>query len=212
MLRYWVWLSTRKAIGRAGMLAALRHFGTPEAVYLADEQSLREVEGLRKTESLLDKDLTQTDRILNDCYRLNIHILTWQDAQYPQRLRNIPDPPVLLYYQGTFPAVDSELIIAMVGTRRASVYGMIQAKQLGNELGRYGAIVASGGAEGIDTMALRGALGSGKAVIAVLGGGHDRLYPAKNRELFADVRAHGCLLSEYPPGTPPLGEHFPVRN
>ena len=212
MLRYWIWLATRKHIGSSGMLAVLAHFGTPEAAYHADAESYQLVEGLRRTDSLEDKDLKETDRILSACYRQNIHILTWQDAAYPERLRNIPDPPALLYYQGNFPAIDTEPVIAVVGTRRASAYGMIQAKQLGNELGRYGAIVASGGAAGIDTMALKGALGSGKSVIAVLGGGHDKLYPASNRDLFEDIRAHGCLISEYPPGTPALGEHFPVRN
>lgn len=212
MLRYWIWLATRRHIGSSGMLAVLEHFGTPEAAYHADAEAYRLVEGLRRTDTLEDKDLKETDRILRECYRQNIHILTWQDAAYPERLRNIPDPPALLYYQGNFPAIDTEPVIAVVGTRRASAYGMIQAKQLGNELGRYGAIVASGGAAGIDTMALKGALGSGKSVIAVLGGGHDKLYPASNKDLFEDIRAHGCLISEYPPGTPALGEHFPVRN
>ena len=100
----------------------------------------------------------------------------------------------------------------MVGTRKASAYGLLQAKRLGYELGRYGAIIVSGGAAGIDTMALRGAISSGTAPVAVFACGVDIDYPTNNRSLFEDIRAHGCVISELPPGTPPLAEHFPPRN
>ena len=100
----------------------------------------------------------------------------------------------------------------MVGTRRASAYGLLQAKRLGYELGRYGAIVVSGGAAGIDTMALRGAISSGTPPVAVFACGVDIDYPAANRSLFEDIRTHGCIISELPPETPPLAEHFPSRN
>ena len=100
----------------------------------------------------------------------------------------------------------------MVGTRKASLYGMQQAKMLGYQLGRLGAIVVSGGADGIDTMCLTGALTAGRPVIAVLGCGVDVVYPAKNKGLFEDIRYHGCLISEYPPGTPAYSYNFPVRN
>ncbi|MBQ1264200.1 MAG: DNA-processing protein DprA [Oscillospiraceae bacterium] len=141
-----------------------------------------------------------------------IRILTWQDAAYPNRLRTIDDAPVVLYCKGTVPDIDEEPVIAMVGTRKASAYGLMQAKQLGFQLGKMGAIVTSGGADGIDTMCLKGALSAGNPVIAVLGCGVDVVYPAFNRHLFEDICANGCLISEYPPGTPALGAHFPVRN
>ena len=210
MLKYWLWLTTRQGLGHKGAMAALQHFGTPEQAFFAPDYD--GIEGLDNPEPLLDKSLEEPERILGECYRRNIHILTYQDAAYPERLRNIDDPPLLLYYQGVLPAVDTEPVIAMVGTRHASVYGLVQAKQLGFQLGRLGAIVVSGGADGIDTLSLTGALSSGRPVIAVLGGGVDVVYPAKNRSLFEDIRYHGCLLSEYPPGTPALGAHFPVRN
>ena len=114
---------------------------------------------------------------------------------------------------GRLPDLDiAEADIAMVGTRRASAYGLLQAKRLGYELGRYGAIVVSGGAAGIDTLALRGAVSSGTPPVAVFACGVDVDYPAANRSLFEDLRTNGCVMSELPPGTPPLPEHFPSRN
>ncbi|MEI3089308.1 MAG: DNA-processing protein DprA [Oscillospiraceae bacterium] len=168
--------------------------------------------GPENAEPLEDKDLTEPRRILSECHRKSIHILTWQDAAYPARLRSIDDPPLLLYYQGTLPDIDAEPVIAMVGTRHASLYGLQQGKMLGYQMGRLGAIVASGGADGVDTVCLTGALTAGGPVIAVLGCGVDVAYPAKNRGLFEDIRYHGCLISEFPPGTPPYPDNFPVRN
>ena len=194
------------------MHAALRRFGSPEAVFYADAEAYRGIEGLKNAEPLEDKDLAEPRRILSECHRKSIHILTWQDAAYPARLRSIDDPPLLLYYQGTLPDIDAEPVIAMVGTRHASLYGLQQGKMLGYQMGRLGAIVASGGADGVDTVCLTGALTAGGPVIAVLGCGVDVAYPAKNRGLFEDIRYHGCLISEFPPGTPPYPDNFPVRN
>ena len=212
MLKYWLWLTTRKGMTVREQLAVLRHFGTPEAAYCADAGALRGIEGLRSAKPLEDKSLDEAETVLNDCYRRQIAIMTYQDAVYPDRLRQIDDPPLVLYYQGTVPAIDTEPVIAVVGTRRASAYGLLQAKQFGYQLGRMGAIVVSGGADGIDTMALKGALTAGNPVVAVLGCGVDIAYPAANRGLFEDVRARGWLVSEYPPGTPANSFHFPVRN
>ena len=212
MLKYWIWLATRKGLGPRGALAVLRRFSSPEQAYCAGREDFADMEELRDPAPLLDKDMRGPEKILQQCYQKNIHILAYQDAAYPERLKNIDDPPIVLYYQGTIPAIDTEPVIAMVGTRRASAYGLLQAKQLGYQLGRNGAIVASGGAAGIDTLCLTGALTAGRPVIAVLGCGVDVTYPAANRTLFEDIRHHGCLLSEYPPGTEALPHHFPVRN
>lgn len=211
-MKYWLWLTTRKGLGAKSALAVLRFFGSPEAAFYADADQYRRIEGLRSPSCLEDKDLSEPERIMSECYRQNIHILTYQDAAYPARLKNIDDPPLVLYYQGTLPAFDEEPVIAMVGTRHGSGYGLMQAKNLGLHLAKMGALIISGGAEGGDSMALRGALASGRPVAAVLGCGVDVVYPACNRELFADIRSHGCILSEYAPGTPALGAHFPVRN
>ena len=212
MLKYWLWLTTRKGLGSRGALAALRYFGTPEAAFCADAAACEDIEGLQDASALLDKDMSEPERILSQCYQKNIHILTYADAAFPERLRNVEPPPLVLYYQGMLPAVDTEPVVAVVGTRKASAYGLLQAKQFGFQLGRTGMIVVSGGASGIDTLALRGALSAGNPVIAVLGCGVDVTYPAANRSLFEDIRRHGCLISEYPPGTPPRPGNFPVRN
>lgn len=212
MLEYWLWLSGRRGLGVRGLRALLEQFGTPEAVYCAsDTEYPSDIRPDGRT-SLADKELAPARQILQQCYRQCIHIVTLQDAVYPQRLKNIDDAPLVLYYQGVLPDFDAEPVIAMVGTRRASAYGLLQAKRLGYELGRYGAIVVSGGAAGIDTLALRGAVSSGTPPVAVFACGVDVDYPAANRSLFEDLRTNGCVMSELPPGTPPLPEHFPSRN
>lgn len=214
MLRYWLWLTTRKGLGARGQLALLTHFGAPDAAYMADEAAYRQVAGLprRDLSSLMDKSLDLPERILNECYEKEIKLLTLQDAQYPERLRNIDDPPVLLYYRGRLPSFDTEAVVAMVGSRKASAYGLVNAKRIGFQLGKCGAVVASGMAAGVDTMALTGALTAGRPVVGVLGCGADVVYPPSNASLYRDVEQHGCLLTEYPPGTRPYGQNFPVRN
>lgn len=211
MLKYWIWLTTRKYVGTRGAYLLLRHFGSPEAVYFAEENAYKAVSAIRNPKGLLDKDLGGAEKILRACHEKGLFVLTMQDAAYPHRLRVLDDPPLVLYGKGTLPDLDGP-VIGVVGTRYASLYGMQQARRMGYGLSRCGATVVSGGAKGIDTEALEGALLGGNPVVAVLGNGVDVVYPAGNRKLFSDVAAKGCLLSEYPPGTPPNREHFPVRN
>ena len=212
MLKYWIWLSTRQNVSGVQAIALLSRFGSAVAIYQADEEALKRGSDAPVPPSLLDKSLTGAEVILQQCYQKNIHVMTIQDAQYPARLRTIDDPPIVLYYKGIFPAIDTSPVIAMVGTRKASAYGLMQAKRLGYQVAKCGGMVVSGGAEGIDTMCLTGALSANRPVIAVLGCGVDVVYPASNRTLFEDIAFHGCLISEYPPQTPALGSHFPVRN
>ncbi len=214
MLHYWLWLATRKHLGVKGQLAVLTHFGTPEAAYFADPAEYRQIPSLKAKEyaSLEDKQLDEAEAILRACYEKNIKILTWQDAQYPERLKNIDDPPIVLYYKGRLLSFDTEAVVAMVGARKASAYGLVNAKRMGFQLGKCGAVVASGLAAGIDTMAILGALTAGNPVVGVLGCGADVVYPRNNESVYRDVEAHGCLITEYPPGTPPYGYNFPVRN
>ncbi len=213
-LKYWVWLSALDGLTNLSRLRLLAQFGSPENVYYASEEELARVEGLSRgqVKRLEDRSLTEADRILGRCEALGLRVLTLQDAEYPSRLRNIFDPPVLLYMKGRLPAVDEEVSIAMVGTRGATPYGIRSAEELGYGLAKQGAVVVSGMAEGIDAAALRGALRAGGRVISVLGCGIDVIYPKENRYLYEDVAASGVLLSEYAPGTEPRGEHFPVRN
>lgn len=156
--------------------------------------------------------MAEADRVLADCERLGIRIMTLQDADYPERLRQLYDAPCVLYLKGKLPDFDEEAAIGVVGTRDATEYGKTMAKRIGLELARGGAVVVSGIATGIDTCAVRGALQAGGTVVSVLGGGIDVPYPRENRFLYEDVAATGLLISEYPPGTENRGAHFPVRN
>ena len=214
MLLHWIWLSQCPRLNQAGAMALLAQFGDPEGIYLAGEGELRRVPDLRQEAlpGLLDKSLDAAEQILRDCYDKCIHILTYRDGAYPGRLHAIGDPPLVLYYRGVLPDFDSEPAIAVVGTRRASPYGLITAKRLGYQIAQCGGLVISGLAAGIDSMAMTGALTQGKPAVGVLGCGADVVYPPRNENLFADVAARGCILTEYPPGTPPQGYHFPRRN
>lgn len=212
-LKYFLWLTTRKGFwpGEAGAL--LDHFGTPEAAYYAEgeEYDLMGLTGQKKA-ALLDKDLSGAERILADCARLDIRILSIQDADYPELLGQIYDPPVILYWKGRALSVDDRLTLGVVGARKASAYGEVLAGKLGLELARNGAALVSGIARGIDAAGIRGALQGGGAVVSVLAGGLDVGYPKEHRWLYEDVAATGTLLSEYPPGTEAAGSHYRPRN
>ena len=213
-LKYWVWLSSLEGLTNLNRLRMLAQFGTPENVFYASTEEISRVEGLSRGQAALlaNKSLNEAERILGECERLGLRILTLQDAEYPARLRNIFDPPVLLYCKGRLPVVDEEVTIAMVGTRAATPYGIRSAEEIGYGLAKQGAVVVSGMAEGIDAASIRGALRAGGKVISVLGCGIDVVYPSQNEYLYKDVSVTGVLLSEYAPGTEPRGSHFPIRN
>ena len=213
-LKFWLWLTELPGLTNQTRLALLRHFPTPEDVYYADPAEVLLTEGITReqAELLEDKDCAAAEKVLADCRELGLHIVTISDAAYPNRLRNIFDPPCLLYVRGRLPAFDDEAAVAVVGTRDCTPYGVSCAEKLGFGLAAGGALVVSGLARGIDSAALRGALRGGGTVTAVLGNGLDVVYPRENRYLYEDIAASGALLSEYPPGTPPEGRHFPVRN
>lgn len=213
-LKYWVWLTTLPGLGQRTKLQLLEHFASPEEIYFAPEEELLLAEGVTKAQCALlaDKSLDRAEKVLEDCAKDGQFLLTMDDAAYPARLRNIYDPPLLLYGKGSLPLFDEEVAVTVVGTRSCTPYGVKAASELGYELAKQGALLVSGMAKGIDGEALRGALRAGGFTAAVLGGGADVVYPAANRRLYEDIAATGVILSEYPPGTEPRGEHFPVRN
>lgn len=214
MLKYWVWLAELPGLKGPSRLALLRHFGSPEDIFFADREELLLAEDVPpgQAELALNRDLSAADRILADCQRLGQRILTIQDAEYPQRLRNIFDPPLVLYVKGRMPAIDEEAAIAVVGTRECTPYGVASAERLSQELAASGAVVVTGLAKGVDAAAARGALRAGGTVVGVTGNGLDVYYPWESRDLYDDVAAAGVLLSEYPPGSEPEKHHFPARN
>ncbi|MGO5023106.1 DNA-processing protein DprA [Lawsonibacter sp. LCP25S3_G6] len=212
-LKYWLWLTTRPGMTPGKVLMLLDHFVTPERIYYADQEEyalfpLTE----RQRRGLEDKSMDRPQDILADCDRLGVDIMTLQDAAYPQRLRQLADPPAVLYWKGKKFLFDEEPAIAVVGSRKPTEYGERMAEKFGLELSRGGALVVSGIAEGLDTCAIRGALKGGGAVVSLLAGGVDRIVPKTNRFLAQDVAAVGALISEYPPGTEHKGEHYRPRN
>lgn len=212
-ISYLIWLTTRDSIRADMAVNLLRHFGTAEAVYYADraEYDLLRIPS-RLRSALLDKKLDGVQRILEQCDRQGITLLTCQDAAYPERLYQLDDHPLVLYVKGTLPRVDEEVALGMVGSRKCTPYGQTMAGRISMDLARSGAVVVSGMAEGIDAASLKGALQGGGRVISVLAGGVDVVYPACNRWLYEDIQASGALLSENPPGTRPEGWRFPIRN
>ena len=213
-LKYWVWLAECRGVSNQARLALLRHFGSPEDVFYADTGEILLTEGITREQAkaLEDHKLDKADKILADCQRLGLRILTIQDAEYPGRLQNIYDPPCLLYVKGRLPAIDETAAVAVVGTRDCTPYGVACAEKLGYGLASGGAVVVSGLAKGIDAAASRGALRAGGVTVGVVGNGLDVHYPYESRYLYEDIAAAGALLSEYPPGTEPAGSHFPARN
>ena len=214
MLIHWIWLATRPDMTDREKVRLLEHFRDPEDIYFADAQAYAGVEEITEAAvlALKDKNLLPAEQVLADCARERIHILTIHDGAYPARLKNIPDPPLVLYWKGKLPDLDGLPVIGVVGTRKASVYGMTTAKRMGYQIGKCGGAVVSGMAYGIDGMAMQGALSAGACVVGVLGCGVDEIYPRSNRALFGDMERYGCIISEFVPGTPPYKWNFPKRN
>ena len=214
MISHWIWLATRPGLNDRMKRIVLDAFSDAEDVYFADREAYATVEGVSSeiVDTLADKDLKEANKILDVCMTKGIQICTYQDEEYPARLKNIVDPPLVLYYKGQIPDLDSSPVIGVVGTRKASGYGMNTAHQMGYQIARCGGIVVSGAADGIDAMAMQGALLAGTPVVGILGCGADVIYPTCNRKLYADTEKRGCLLTEFPPGTRPLRWNFPKRN
>ena len=213
-LKYWVWLSEVEGVGPVTAARLIGKFKTVDMVYLAEAHSYTDVEGITAFEikQLMKKDLGKANRILASCDETGCRVITQQDADYPEYLKNIYDPPVVLYVKGTLPRVDEDPVISVVGTRNCTPYGLTAAESIGYKLSKHGFIVATGLARGIDSAATLGALRGGNPVIGVIGTGIDVIYPPENRSLYEDVAGNGAIISEYPPGTQPAKLNFPMRN
>lgn len=212
-LRYWVGFNIVPQIGPARLRALLQHFGSLEAAWKADAQAL-EAAGLDRralANLLATRRALDLDRELERLARAGVTVLTWDDPAYPRRLREISAPPPVLYVRGSLLA-DDEWAVAVVGTRRASAYGLEMARQLAGDLARNHITVVSGLARGIDSEAHHAALASGGRTIAVLGSSLDRIYPPENVDLARQVVGSGAVVSEYPFGTRPEAGNFPARN
>ncbi len=208
---YWIWLSLLPDLSLRQKNQILEHFSDAEELYFACGERLKDFSA-ETVKALSNKDLTPAEKVLRVCSRKNIGILPCTDPRYPRRLLNIPDPPLMLYYSGQLPDWESQPIIGVVGTRKASPYGISAAKKLARQIAACGGLVISGCAGGIDAAAMQGAMDIGAVTVGVLGNGVDVVYPRSNRGLYANVIQGGCLLSEYEPGSRPERWHFPQRN
>ncbi|MBC7288295.1 MAG: DNA-protecting protein DprA [Armatimonadetes bacterium] len=211
--RAWLILN-HSGLSVARQLALIEVFGDAPAVVSADDQALSAVPGidrihvqkLRRAADQLD-----CDAVLGNLAELGVSLLPITSAEYPRLLREIPEPPPLLYVQGQLLPRD-ELSVAVVGTRKCTPYGRSVSRRLGYDLAARGLTVVSGMALGIDGEAHRGALEAGGRTIAVLGCGIDLTYPRQHEDLRKEIVASGAVISELPPGTTPSRDQFPKRN
>jgi DNA processing protein len=210
---YWVGFNLVRGIGAVRLRALIDHFGNVGSAWKAAPDELRAAGLGPKTIARLvairaDVDLNVLwDRISNQ----GIQILTSEDAAYPARLREIEQPPPVLYVRGDW-REDDQFAVAIVGTRRMTSYGRQITEQLASVLAANGVTVISGLARGVDGTAHQGALDAGGRTAAVLGCGVDRIYPPENRALGERIMTSGAILSDYPVGTAPESGNFPPRN
>ena len=215
MKKYWIWLSMACTPASDTFRKLLSRYTSAKEIFEASREELTGVIGSRSKDivALSDKDLSAAERTLAYTEKYNIGIVTYADTEYPESLKEIQNPPVLLYYRGVLPDFRSGFFSAVVGTRRLSEYGRRMAFAIGADLASAGAAVVSGMAVGIDGVAMAGALSLGGCVVAVLGSGIDVCYPKAHKTLAkAIVASGGCVLTEYPPKTRPERYNFPKRN
>ena len=211
--RPWLALKSIPGIGNLLFKRLVERFNTPEAVFQANQRDLTQVAGM--TERLAEKIRHYRvpdwiDAEVDLAARKEYRIITFSDTDYPSLLREIPDPPPYLYVSGDIGKIRH--CIAMVGSRNATEYGIQTTLRLSRDLAVQGITVVSGLAIGIDTAAHQGALAGRGMTVAVLGSGLERIYPAKNRELFQEIAQHGAVISEFPLHAEPEAHHFPMRN
>jgi DNA processing protein len=210
----WVALNMIRGIGPRTANQLIDRFGSPAQIFAASRQAL-EKEGLKAEtirelhdSEILEKASAEIERL----EQIGARIVTLEDEEYPQLLREIHDPPVLLYVRGDLKNACSRPCIAVVGSRRCSTYGVNAAQSLSRDLAANGITIVSGMARGIDAAAHRGALEAGGLTIAVVGTGLEKTYPKEHKKLEDEILASGAVISEFPLGTPPLPQNFPYRN
>ncbi len=212
----WLSLAFTPGLGPATLKKLVEQFGSAREILAASRKALEECHFLRKDSlaCLCDQRAvaeTAADKELRLAEKFGATLLCWDDPLFPPLLKEINDPPPILYVKGSLPILSAPGI-AMVGARAASSYGLQVAEHLATELARHDLVITSGFALGVDTAAHRGALTTGGKTIAVMGCGLDIIYPSQNQKLHEQITAHGTIISESPMGTQPEGFRFPARN
>ncbi len=213
-MKYWIWLAERLGYGSVKLKPLLEKYGTPQNIYntdplcIAREFSLDE----REIKSLSNKSFKRCENIISACKEHGIGVLTFADSNYPELLRNISNPPAVIYFKGKLPDFNKLPAISIVGTRAADDYSIKVSWSLSGRLSLANFIVISGGALGIDSAAHRGALDTNGKTVALLACGINYPYLKKNEALRAEISQSGCLISEFPPNYPLKKYSFHLRN
>lgn len=213
-LQYLLWMTEVACLSPVKGVKLLEELGSAKAVWEAGEERLSRLVKLEDGEKqrVKNRSLALPNQILGRCSGQNIRILPIYDKDYPDRLRNIYDPPLVLYVRGKLPDFNHLPAVAVVGTRKTTPYGVIVTERLGYQLSRSGVIVVSGMAAGIDSAAHRGAVKGDTPTVAVFGTAIDQCYPKYNAGLLRSILYHGAAVSEYPPGKKTWSSDFPKRN
>ncbi len=211
---HWLALNLIPKVSNKYLYKLVEHFGSPQEVFSAPLKELEHVEGVPSKiaakikefdkKSALKKELAQIDKH-------NVSIITYDDLEYPENLRSICDPPLVLYVKGEFKTQD-HYSIAMVGSRRSTAYGRYTTKELAAQLSQNGITVVSGMARGIDSISHRSVIENKGRTLAVLGCGIDVVYPPENHQLMKSISEAGAVVSEFHMSTPPYAYNFPIRN
>jgi DNA processing protein len=210
----WLALNQIAGLGKIGYARLIERYGSPEKVFQSDLEELQSIEGIRKNTALAIVKFKRAEKIereLDELERQKVGILTLTDPLYPFLLAKIHDPPPYLYYKGSASLQDGRSL-AVVGSRLASPYGIKMTERLAWGLSQKGLTVVSGMARGIDSAAHQGALMAQGRTVAVLGSGLDVVYPQENQKLFERIVETGLVFSEFPLGTLPERQNFPIRN
>jgi DNA processing protein len=211
--KYWVGFNLIKGIGAVRMHGLVAYFGDLESAWTAAPAELAKA-GLGRTvieRVVRAREDVDLEKVWEKIEKQGIRILTWQDETYPQRLKEIDQPPPVLYIRGEY-LPDDLFAVAIVGTRRITSYGRQITEELAAFLAANGMTVISGLARGVDAVAHQTSLKAGGRSIAVLGSGVDKIYPPEHRGLAEQMMERGAIISDYAPGTPPEASNFPPRN
>ena len=208
---YWIMLAGIFGPASAELWKLIKLSGSPDEGYrFLNEGKFTLTLSQKKSFNYWTKE--KASQVMKECTEKNIAVITFDDESYPSKLKTIYDPPAVLYAKGNLNCLEEEMTIAVVGTRNPSEYGAKAAYRISAELAKVGFTTVSGFAAGIDTACHSGTISAGGSTVAVLGCGVDVVYPPSNMKLYDVLMSRGVFVSEFPPGTPPLGRHFPLRN
>lgn len=210
---YWIGINLVKGIGAVRFRALLNYFGDAKTAWEANPNDLRDAGISQKiiTKFIETRQKVNLAELWDKIIAKGMKVITWEDAEYPARLREISQPPPILYLKGQI-TQDDAWAVAVVGTRRVTTYGRQVAEEIGSFLAQNGITVVSGLARGVDGYAHQAALNAGGRTIAVLGSGLNNIYPPEHRKLAASIENAGAVITDYAPDTPPEASNFPPRN